>query len=76
MWEMGLSQQDLVKIVRVSRQIMAAIEKEKYTPSLLLDYKLSLILECSKIEDLFLLEEKHVFKEGKLEKSKNRYIKR
>jgi len=73
--EMGLSQQDLAKIAGVSRQTISAIEKGKYNPSLLLAYKLSLILECSNIEEIFFLEEKNVFKEGELEDLKNKYIK-
>lgn len=73
--EMGIKQQDLAKMAGVTRQTISAIEKGKYNPSLLLAYKLSVILECSKIEDLFLLQEKHVFKEGKLAELKRRYVK-
>lgn len=73
--EMGIKQQDLAKMAGVTRQTISAIEKGKYNPSLLLAYKLSVILECSKIEDLFLLQEKHVFKEGELAELKRRYVK-
>lgn len=72
--EMGINQQDLAKMAGVTRQTISAIEKGKYNPSLLLAYKLSVILECSKIEDLFLLEKKHVFKEGELEELKKKYM--
>jgi len=73
--EMGLSQKDLAKIAGVSRQTISSIEKGTYNPSLLLAYKISLILECSHIEELFFLEEKNVFKEGELETLKNKYMK-
>lgn len=73
--EMGLSQKDLAKIAGVSRQTISAIEKGKYNPSLLLAYKISLILECQNIEEIFFLEEKHVFKEGEMETLKNECMK-
>lgn len=72
--EMGINQQDLAKIAGVSRQTISAIEKGKYNPSLLLAYKLSVILESSKIEEVFLLEEKHIFEEGELDELKDKYM--
>lgn len=74
--EMGINQKDLAKMAGVTRQTISAIEKGKYNPSLLLAYKLSRILECSKIEELFLLEEKHVFDQDELAEMKKKYIKK
>lgn len=72
--EMGIKQQDLAKIAGVTRQTISAIEKGKYNPSLLLAYKLSVILESPKIEDIFVLEEKQIFKKGELEELKDKYM--
>lgn len=48
----GLSQEELGKMVNVSRQAILAIEKGKYDPSLWLAYNLSRVFNIP-IEDLF-----------------------
>jgi len=54
--EKNLSQEELSKIVKVSRQTIISIEKGKYNPSLELAFKLSKVLD-KKIEELFIYEE-------------------
>jgi len=71
--QMGLTQQELAEIAGVSRQTISAIEKGKYNPSLLLAYKLSVLLGCSSIEEVFILEEQNVFEKGELEELKKKY---
>ncbi|ENX08472.1 MULTISPECIES: helix-turn-helix transcriptional regulator [Acinetobacter] len=46
------TQQQLADAVAVSRQTIAALEKEKYNPSLILAFKLANVLETT-IEELF-----------------------
>ncbi len=46
------TQQQLADAVAVSRQTIAALEKEKYNPSLILAFKLANALETT-IEELF-----------------------
>jgi putative transcriptional regulator len=46
------TQQQLADAVAVSRQTIAALEKEKYNPSLILAFKLAIALETT-IEELF-----------------------
>ena len=46
------TQQQLADVVAVSRQTIAALEKEKYNPSLILAFKLANALETT-IEELF-----------------------
>jgi len=71
--QMGLTQQELAEIAGVSRQTISAIEKGKYNPSLLLAYKISVLLGCSSIEEIFFLEEQNVFEKGELEELKKKY---
>ncbi len=52
----NLTQEELGAKVGVSRQTIISIEKGKYSPSLILAYKLSQVLGLS-IEALFLLNE-------------------
>ncbi len=54
----GLNQQELAKLSGVTRQTIGALENNKYNPSLLLAYKITKILKCERIEDVF------IFKEG------------
>ena len=51
-----ISQDDLAKMVGVSRQTINAIENNKYYPSLELGLKLSKILKCS-VNKLFSLDD-------------------
>lgn len=52
----NLTQEDLAKKVGVSRQTINAIEKRKYSPSLLVALKIALVTEV-KVEDIFTLDE-------------------
>lgn len=52
----NISQADLSKILKVSRQTIISIEKGKYNPSLILAYQLACFFD-TKIENLFLFEE-------------------
>lgn len=53
--ENKISQEELAKAMKVSRQTIISIEKEKYTASLLLAYKISKFFNKS-IEEVFDLE--------------------
>jgi len=53
--ERRLSQDDLAKLVDVSRQTINAIEREKYDPSLPLALKMSKVFN-KKVEEIFFLE--------------------
>jgi len=55
--EAGISQGELAKRVNVSRQTISALENGRYNPSLVLAYKITKVLGCPNIEDLFLLGE-------------------
>lgn len=51
-----MTQEDLAQKVKVTRQTINAIEKEKYDPSLELAFKLAKLFEV-KIEDIFIYQE-------------------
>ncbi|MFA5806045.1 MAG: helix-turn-helix transcriptional regulator [Melioribacteraceae bacterium] len=53
--ERRLSQDDLAKLVDVSRQTINAIEREKYDPSLPLALKMGKVFN-KKVEEIFFLE--------------------
>jgi putative transcriptional regulator len=55
--ERRLSQDDLAKLLEVSRQTINAIEREKYDPSLPLALKIAKVFN-RKVEEIFFLEEK------------------
>ena len=52
----GLTQQQLADRVRVSARTIISIEREQYSPSLLLDYRLAREFRTS-VEELCCLEE-------------------
>jgi len=54
--ERRLSQDDLAKLLSVSRQTINAIEREKYDPSLPLAFKIAKLFN-RKIEEIFSLGE-------------------
>ena len=54
--EKRYSQDDLAKLVDVSRQTINAIEREKYDPSLPLALKIAKVFD-KKVEEIFFLEE-------------------
>ena len=45
-------------MIGVSRQTISALENGRYNPSLLLAYKITKLLECDSIEDVFVFDEK------------------
>jgi putative transcriptional regulator len=53
---LGLTQGELARAARVSRQSVNSIERGRYTPSLPLALRLAAIFECS-VDELFALEE-------------------
>ena len=53
---LGLTQEQLGKLVGVSRQAINAIETEKFEPSIWLAYDISNIFHCC-IEEVFLFKE-------------------
>ncbi|MBA2173775.1 helix-turn-helix transcriptional regulator [Halobacillus locisalis] len=54
--EKSLSQERLAHMLKVSRQTVISIEKDRYSPSLPLAFQLAKIFEVS-IEELFIYEE-------------------
>ncbi|MFD2682052.1 helix-turn-helix transcriptional regulator [Bacillus seohaeanensis] len=53
--KLGMTQEDLSKVVEVSRQTIISLEKGKYKPSLILAHKLAQLFGC-RIEDIFIFE--------------------
>ena len=53
--EKRFSQDDLAKLVNVSRQTINAIEREKYDPSLPLALKIAKVFQ-KKVEEIFFLD--------------------
>ena len=54
---LGMTQQELGDLLKVSRQTIFSIETGKYVPSTILSLKISKIFNKS-VEDVFILEEK------------------
>ncbi|MCK5455753.1 MAG: helix-turn-helix transcriptional regulator [Melioribacteraceae bacterium] len=54
--ERNLSQEDLAKMLSVSRQTINAIERKKYDPSLPLALRIAIVFE-KKVEDIFILDQ-------------------
>ena len=52
----GLSQEELAKILVVSRQTISSLEKGRYNPSILLAFKIARYFELT-IEEIFIYEE-------------------
>ena len=50
-----ITQEQLAKETKVTRQTINAIEQGKYNPSLELAYKITKTLKAKKIEDVFLI---------------------
>lgn len=55
---LGLTQQELADMVKVSSRTIISLEKEQYNPSLMLAYKLSLVFQTS-VEELYCLKENY-----------------
>lgn len=52
----GMKQDELAKILEVSRQTISSLENGKYNPSILLAFKIARYFKMS-IEDIFIYEE-------------------
>jgi putative transcriptional regulator len=52
----NISQEDLAKIIGVSRQTINALEKGKYIPSTVLSLKIAKFFQLN-LEEIFILEE-------------------
>lgn len=63
---MGLTQQQLAALVRVSSRTIISIEKEQYSPSLMLAYRLAQVFGTT-VEKLCCLEENKVLEDAKYE---------
>lgn len=64
--EAGMTQQQLADLVHVSSRTIISIEKEQYSPSLMLAYRLSLALGVS-LEELCCLEENKALEDQQYE---------
>lgn len=56
--ERGITQEDLAKILEVSRQTVGSIENGRYNPSIILAFKIARYFEMA-IEDIFIYEEEN-----------------
>lgn len=54
--ERGINQEDLAKVLSVSRQTISSLENGRYNPSILLAFKIAKYFSMS-IEDIFIYEE-------------------
>ena len=54
--EKGLRQDELAKLMGVSRQTISSLENGRYNPSILLAYKIAKFFEMT-IEEVFIFEE-------------------
>lgn len=54
--QMGLRQEDMAKVLGVSRQTIIAIENDKYNPTLELAMKISKLLNLH-VDEIFFLDE-------------------
>lgn len=60
--ERGITQEELAKILEVSRQTVGSLENGRYNPSIILAFKIARYFEMA-IEDIFIYEEKNVNEE-------------
>ena len=56
--ERGITQEELAKILEVSRQTVGSLENGRYNPSIILAFKIARYFEMT-IEDIFIYEEKN-----------------
>lgn len=54
--ERGITQEELAKILKVSRQTVGSLEKGRYNPSIILAFKIARYFNMA-IEDIFIYEE-------------------
>ena len=52
----GITQEEIAKKMKVSRQTISALEKGRYNPSIILAFKIAKYFEMA-IEDVFVYEE-------------------
>lgn len=52
----GITQEELAKILEVSRQTVGSLENGRYNPSIILAFKIARYFEMT-IEDIFIYEE-------------------
>ena len=57
--ERGIRQEELAKMLGVSRQTISSLETGRYNPSIFLAYKIAKYFDLT-IEDVFLFEEESV----------------
>lgn len=62
----GMTQQQLADLVHVSARTIISIEKEQYSPSLMLAYRLATVFHSS-VEELCCLEENKRLEDAKYE---------
>lgn len=55
--ELRMSQKELAKLAGVSRQTINSLENGKYNPSLFLAVKITRLLGCTFVEEVFLIED-------------------
>ncbi len=56
--EKGITQEDLAKILEVSRQTVGSLENGRYNPSIILAFKIARYFEMA-IEEIFIYEEEN-----------------
>lgn len=54
--ERGIKQDELAKVLEVSRQTISSIENGRYNPSIILAFKIARFFDMT-IEDIFIYEE-------------------
>lgn len=54
--ERGIKQEELAKVLEVSRQTISSIENGRYNPSIILAFKIARFFDMT-IEDIFIYEE-------------------
>lgn len=65
----GFTQQQLAELVHVSQRTIISIEKEQYSPSLMLAYRISEVFEIS-LENLCCLKENREMEDEQYENKK------
>lgn len=53
--KIGITQEELARAVKVTRQTIISLEQNKYNPSLMLAHNVTEALKQKKIEDVFIL---------------------
>lgn len=56
--ERGITQEELAKILEVSRQTVGSLENGRYNPSIILAFKIARYFDMA-IEDIFIYEEEN-----------------